>query len=298
MVSASDANDILLSGYLQIFAITFLYYDHFITFGGEVKYLWSRPKRPSTYWFFLNRYFSFSMNIMVTLFEFATLDPKSCNQYGLVRELLLVINQIIVSILITLRVYALYGCSFRVIGTLVITGGVLISISCWVLFAQKSAPAQQVSGCHMISLDTSIRIAGAWEAVFVYDSIIFALTLAKTWQERRNVAIHKRLPVITLLLRDGVIYFAVMALANLANILTFYFCGPFLRGGLSTFSSSISATMMSRFMLNLHESASVGIFSTHITAQDYLSRLEFFGDLAESEIPENTPDGERGGGWG
>ncbi|KAF8890463.1 hypothetical protein BD779DRAFT_1517895 [Infundibulicybe gibba] len=113
----------------------------------------------------------------------------------------------------------------------------------------------------------------------------------KTWREGRNVAIHRRLPMITLFLRDGGIYFAVMALANLANILTFYFCGPFLQGGLSTFSSSISVTMMSRFMLNLHETANIGIFSTHITTLDY---LEFFGDPVGSKVPKNRPGGEQG----
>ncbi|KAF8890464.1 hypothetical protein BD779DRAFT_273355 [Infundibulicybe gibba] len=95
MVSASDANDIYLSGYLHLVAITLLYYDHFITMGmsptsnthphiqlakseGEVKYLWRRPKRRSAYWFFLHRYFSFFMNIMTTLFKLTTSDPKVC----------------------------------------------------------------------------------------------------------------------------------------------------------------------------------------------------------------------------
>ncbi|KAF8890466.1 hypothetical protein BD779DRAFT_1671400 [Infundibulicybe gibba] len=293
MVNANDANDIYLSGYLHIFAITLLYYDHFITMGREVKYLWRRPKRPSTYWFFLHRYFSFFMNIMMTLFKFTISDPKVCrppspsirNDSKPFLELQTILSGTPAAprhksspLIMTLRIYALYGRSPRVIGALVVVGGILISVSCWALFGQKGAPAPQASGCQIgLSYRTSIHLAAAWEALFVYDSIIFALTLAKTWREGRNVAIHKRLPVATLFLRDGAIYFAVMVLANLANVLTFYFCGTFLRGGLSTFSSSISVTMMSRFMLNLHETASVGIFSTQITTQDYLSRLEFFG---------------------
>ncbi|KAF8890470.1 hypothetical protein BD779DRAFT_1671403 [Infundibulicybe gibba] len=293
MQTTSSSMDIFISS-LSHFYITII---SSLSTRGRNQVPVEATKRPSTYWFFLNRYFSFSMNIIVTLFEFTTLDPKFPEQYNLARQLLLVVNQVLVSVLMTLRIYALYGCSFRVIGTLAATGAVLIGVSCWALFGQKSAPAPQSELVTHPSNNrcSSIRLAAAWEALFVYDSIIFALTLVKTWREGRNVAIDKRLPVITLFLRDGAIYFAVMALANLANILTFYFCGPFLRGGLSTFSSSISVTMMSRFMLNLHETASIGIFSTHITTQDYLSRLEFLGGLVESEASKNGLDEEQGG---
>jgi len=114
-----------------------------------------------------------------------------------------------------------------------------------------------------MSQDTAIRLAGAWEALFVYDLLIFSLTLRKTWKARKDHSITGiNVPLISLILRDGAIYFAVMALCNLSNILTFYLCGPFLRGGLSTFASSISVTMMSRLMLNLHETAELGIMST------------------------------------
>jgi len=56
-------------------------------------------------------------------------------------------------------------------------------------------------------------------------------------------------------LRDGVIYFAVMALANLANIFTFYFSGPALKGFLSAPASCVSVTLCSRLALHLYEVA-------------------------------------------
>ncbi|KAF8890472.1 hypothetical protein BD779DRAFT_1517995 [Infundibulicybe gibba] len=178
----------------------------------------------------------------------------------------------------TLRVYALYGCSLRVLGSMITVGIAGTCVSCWALFfAKNTTVAQPMTSCHIgLSYDTSTRFAITWESVFAYDLIIFVLTLTKTWRAGRNMG----MPLITLFLRDGnrATYFAVTTLSNLANILTFYFCGPFLRGGLSTFSSSISATMMSRFILNLHETASVGIFSTHINTRDRVSRLEFVQD--------------------
>lgn len=60
------------------------------------------------------------------------------------------------------------------------------------------------------------------------------------------------------------------------NMVSFYFGGPFLRGGLSTFASNLSVTMMSRLMLNLHESAEEGNLSTVQTNTnvDYASNYE------------------------
>ncbi|KAF8874531.1 hypothetical protein BD779DRAFT_250608 [Infundibulicybe gibba] len=184
----------------------------------------------------------------------------------------------------SLRVYALYGRSSRALWCMIIVGTATFSVACWALFAgQATTVSKQTSGCHIgLSYDTSKRLATAWEALFVYDSMIFALTLVKTWWVGRNIKIRTRQPsLITLLLRDGAIYFAVMALSNLANILTFYFCGPFLRGGLSTFSSSISVTMVSRLMLNLHETANIGIFSTQSFASGVceLSDLDTLRDV-------------------
>ncbi|KAF8881203.1 hypothetical protein BD779DRAFT_1788338 [Infundibulicybe gibba] len=295
--SAATAKEILLHNYFHIFAVSFLYYDHIITSGNEIDYLWKRPKSASAYWFFLNRYFAFFGNISVTVLGFTALSPQSCKQYSLFRQVLLIANQVLVCILLTLRIYALYGCSIRVLAYMVGSGAVLLGVSVWVLFGQKSAPAEQSSGCHIaLSSETAIRLASAWEALFIYDTILFCLTLGKTWRARAAIT-RMRVSIIALILRDGAIYFAVMALANLANILTFYVGTYLLRrtikcltlpssAGLSSEVASQPSqagklpinypftgaqltsllqyirTMMSRLMLNLHETADIGIFSS------------------------------------
>ncbi|TFK33412.1 hypothetical protein BDQ12DRAFT_576900, partial [Crucibulum laeve] len=109
--------------------------------------------------------------------------------------------------------------------------------------------------------------ATAWEALFVYDSMIFGFTIFKTWQTRReHIITGIRIPLISLILRDGInvltIFHSVRGLANLANILTFYVSNqPAQSDARAIYLSfdSISVMMMSRLMLNLHESASIGI---------------------------------------
>ncbi|KAF8874535.1 hypothetical protein BD779DRAFT_251481 [Infundibulicybe gibba] len=298
--SVSDARDLRIHGCLVVFAITFLYYDHLITMDREVKYLWARPKKPSTYLFLFNRYFLFSESIVELFFEFTTsnleglgslstrLDDELISQTA--SSKLQGLQPVTAAFpygsgLMTLRVYALYGCSYQILGGMVVVVVVLFTFACTALFSQKTTVVQPASACHVgLSYENSIRLVATWESLFAYDSMVFALTLIKTWRDGWNIKIRaRRLTVITLLFRDGTIYFGVTALANLANILTFYFCGPHLRGGLSTFSSSISVTMLSRFMLNLHETTNIGIFSTHVDALDR-SQLNYLDDLVESGL--------------
>ncbi|KAF8874543.1 hypothetical protein BD779DRAFT_1678686 [Infundibulicybe gibba] len=74
--NVSDARDILLNSYFLTFALAFLYYDHLITLGREIKYIWRRPKMLSAYLFLANRYFAFSANIVVALFQVTNLNLR------------------------------------------------------------------------------------------------------------------------------------------------------------------------------------------------------------------------------
>ncbi|KAG1848963.1 hypothetical protein DFJ58DRAFT_795635 [Suillus subalutaceus] len=57
-------------------------------------------------------------------------------------------------------------------------------------------------------------------------------------------------------------FFGVMTLSNILNILTYYIGSVGLRGSLSTFTCCLSVTLISRLMLNLHQTIDTGIFST------------------------------------
>ncbi|KAG1867210.1 hypothetical protein DFJ58DRAFT_768935 [Suillus subalutaceus] len=66
-------------------------------------------------------------------------------------------------------------------------------------------------------------------------------------------------------------YFGAMTLVNILNILTFYVA---VRGSLSSLTSCLSVTLISRLMLNLHKSIDTGICS--IPAQDEGPSLAVF----------------------
>ncbi|KAG7094974.1 hypothetical protein E1B28_005772 [Marasmius oreades] len=108
------------------------------------------------------------------------------------------------------------------------------------LIGQKSIPypIQTQIGCHIgTSVESAHRLVWIWIALFVYDTILFILTASRTFRYYFQERLVYRVPLLSLMFRDGVMYFGVLALATLSNTLTFYLCGPFMRGGLSSFAS-------------------------------------------------------------
>ncbi|CAL1708438.1 unnamed protein product [Somion occarium] len=253
-----DDFELFMHNVFHLVGICILYYDYAVTFADEIFYIWSKPLSHGSWLFMLNRYFSLLSAIAINWGNFSDFESvEACQGYAFFRQVILVIAQVIVCFLCFLRTYALYGRSERILVLILSVALVLFILACWSLVGQHSEYSI-THGCHQaINKTTAVHLAVAWEVLFAYDCMIFALTIYKTYQERtrRNVAALNTL--VELIWRDGAIYFAVMASVNAANVLTFYFLSPSLKGVLSTFASSISVTMMSRIMLNLHETASL-----------------------------------------
>ncbi|GJE88007.1 hypothetical protein PsYK624_040900 [Phanerochaete sordida] len=160
--------------------------------------------------------------------------------------------QLIVGANQLLRVYALYGLDRRIAAFIALTAAAVVAISVWAVTMQKDSDAGM--GCHlMISSDTADRLSIVWASLFVYNLLIFALMLIKAPKNRAQLAQAKRGSLVTIVYRDGVMYFAVVVCVQCADFISFYVFPPALKGALSTLASSISLTMMSRCILNLHE---------------------------------------------
>ncbi|TBU61122.1 hypothetical protein BD310DRAFT_921527 [Dichomitus squalens] len=248
---------VYIHNYLHLVGVAILYYDFLLTFGDEYWRIWKNRKTVASGLFFLNRYLPVFADMVVNWGNFHEFPTEAgCRHYAFFRQVLLIVNQVVVCYILFLRTFALYGRSWRVGGSVLGFSFSLLGISVWAVIGQHE-DVELRGGCHTAAdRITAIRTAVAWESLFLFDCTIFSLTLFKTLMERRRnpVASGKR-DIVSLVMRDGTLYFAVMASANLANTLTFYFLEPLLRGCLSTAASSISVTMMSRLMLNLHSSA-------------------------------------------
>jgi hypothetical protein len=142
----------------------------------------------------------------------------------------------------------------------------------WSLTRQHgTAFYESVSGGHHVQTsDSEARlIVVPWLSLFAFDTLLFILTTSRaihlsssssrrpagrsTWKWFVREA--GALDIVDIVWRDGALYFAIMALLNLANVFTFYYAEPMLKGVLSTPSSGIASVLCARLMLNLHESS-------------------------------------------
>ncbi|KAJ7760831.1 hypothetical protein DFH07DRAFT_815901 [Mycena maculata] len=195
-------------------------------------------------------------------------------------QIIMLITELVVSVIMILRIYSLYGRSARVLWSLLGIGVCFIGLTIWsVQQGQHGFPLTVFSGCHLAIVESaSYHLAAPWGCLFVFDSIIFGMTVYNAYVTRRGLG---DMPIHRLLLRDGSMYFAATALANLSNIVTFLVGGPLLPGSLATFATCMSVTMVSRLMLNLHAQTDYGILTEgemHLTRE-----LEFTagGDAAQ-----------------
>lgn len=252
---------------LQYLALTFFYYDYLLTLGDEIAYIWRKRTTPSAYWFLANRYLGVVGNVAVVVMTGVTTVYNGCDRVGvnerwlLVRQILLIVNQVLSCTLLTLRTYALYSRSKVILWGLVGTMAFLVAISAWSLTGR--ADEVVAIGCHTaISEARKLKLSVPWICLAGYDTLIFGLTMWQTYRGRYAGMSIRSVPLVALIAQHGAFYYGIMALATVANVLTLVLSGPFLRGSLSSFASCISITMVSRLMLDLHARADTGIHAT------------------------------------
>ncbi|KAG6810987.1 hypothetical protein H0H92_009526 [Tricholoma furcatifolium] len=253
-LSADDIRDINLNAYLGLSAFTLLIYEYSITFRLEVERFWiTSSKRPpwSTIFFFLNRYLTIFGHILV-LYEYfwysLSLDkPK-----------------IIVSTMLIMRLYALYDRSLRILAILLLTALAVIAVACWGIVTGKAhgntsntLPVLYIYGCPpALSHILAIRLAIGWSGMLVFDTLVFALTVYKSFTVRR---IRLGVGLFGLLLRDGSMYFGVMIFSNIANILAFIYGHLYTKGSATPYMNVISSILITRLMLNLRDPRITGM---------------------------------------
>ncbi|KAF7339075.1 hypothetical protein MVEN_01983900 [Mycena venus] len=277
------------SYYLAATAFTLLFYDYFLTFEWEVSRYWARPNLSwATIFFFLNRYGMLLGNIPVVIQNFWTTPstPEKSAMYGLRNfvaetERRLIQNlSMIVGVMLIMRTYALYERNNRILAFMLVFGVAVVCVCLGTtLFSAKGAGLSGDLGLYIgctyaITARQSVSPIMAWSAMALFDCMIFSLTLYKSFDWHST-----GLNLFIVLIRDGSIYFGVIVMLNLSNILTFVFGGDYTRGVATTLTNIVSSLMISRLMLNLRdpslagipenttspEAEGVGEFSTHLT---------------------------------
>ncbi|KAI6006760.1 hypothetical protein EDC04DRAFT_3095582 [Pisolithus marmoratus] len=279
-----------LTATLNVVAYALFIYDYVLTFADEMERFWSRPRRSWAFLLFmairyitlLSRVPAFGVNFLPSSFGPYSSVSVASSQTSLHPDsdiaIVLAINipDFFHQVVMTLRVYAMYGENRRILFLLLSFIGIGLGVGLWGLIIGSSLPTEplQNQGClrsisqqqfvfiRLFHFTESVLIrvlfsprtpgyAALWGVQLIFDAMVFVLTV---WKLLRMESMCKR-SLVDVLLRDGAMYFAVVTAINVANIVIFIMGQPDMKSLLSSPTIMLCATLISRLMLNLRDPA-------------------------------------------
>jgi len=252
MTQNDDPNQQLQTHYaVAVVSFVILYYDYFLSLATEIEHFWP-PKRCITWpsiLFFCNRYLSLIGSVPVVLEEFYNSGKDElCAPLQTYHHYYITVIQFIVAVMCTLRVSALYNNNPFVIGLLIVISIGVVATASWALHSGTPFLKVDVHGCHpMFPQSEGTHLAITWGSLLGFDLMVFLLTLYKA------LCIGRKHPgtLFHVILRDGTLYFVILFISNTVCVFAYLHAPPLLKGVTSILANVLSATLLSRLMLNL-----------------------------------------------
>ncbi|RDX46609.1 hypothetical protein OH76DRAFT_821368 [Lentinus brumalis] len=251
---ATAAEHLLAAKLFSLASCVMLFYDMAITFGDEVERIWKQRFTGATVLWFLNRYLSpLGYIVIIVSFNDPSWSKAACQRYVLYPEILKIFTATAVGLIFILRLYSIYSRSKTVLYGFSALLLLELAIKIWAFTdgVMLQLPPGFV-GCILTGRSSpGDRIIYTWVAELVFDSAVFFATLYRTLQLYRRTMIGEALSLITVIMRDGIMYFGAIFMSNLVTVLIFIFAPNDLKVINASFSTLITSLMVSRLMLNL-----------------------------------------------
>ncbi|KAG8923861.1 hypothetical protein FRC01_012236 [Tulasnella sp. 417] len=243
------------SRYLSVAGFVVLVYDHLLTFADEVDLIWKNPTKPVACLFLFNRYV-IPLVIIIDIFEKSglarNLPDEFCVVWLFVEGFLQAICFGIAHILVALRVRALYVKRPWVEWVLWLSGTGYFAATVGIVFLALTTVAKGYAWnpmFHMCIGNIPHWTFWIWVPALVFETILFGLTAGKAIHHyRQNVS----LPIARMLYRDGFLYFIIISLCCVFNIVAWAVLPETLIAIAKYFTFSFINVMSSRLVLNLH----------------------------------------------
>ncbi|RDX41568.1 hypothetical protein OH76DRAFT_1489391 [Lentinus brumalis] len=276
-------NDVYTNNYCLIIAAALFYYDVILTLNREVASFWTAKRTGASLLFFANKYISMSVIAMslATLASFSSDERLVCSSFVRAVHAIEILQFVPWGIFSALRAWVL--SKSRLFGLIVLvmslapaganlvvygyqlSGEVFVPPFGCIVFDTESAAIDLMFGSLFSQLlESRILIHGILIVVIVArvppvlaDVLLIYITWAKLGSRDalRGIRQHKRRSFSDILLRDGTIYFVVLFVLNVLH-LAFSVTAVASEGQgsyLTVFTGPITATLVSRFLLELQE---------------------------------------------
>ncbi|KAF7761913.1 hypothetical protein Agabi119p4_9905 [Agaricus bisporus var. burnettii] len=248
-ITPADYESSYINWSLAVISFTVLIYEYLLTFIYEVERFWPlrlkncfEPRRftfdsenslgrdgtsPCFTWASI-LFFNISGGLKIKHLDI------NCVHMQIYHQFLVITIQCLVACLMIIRVYALYD---RKAWVAILYAGVAVcstGIAIWAVITStktaESPPVYIPDGCGVTLARTEARyLAFAWLSELMFDVLIFVMTLYKTLSLPNGNGIG----LLSMLMRDGAVYFGAMVVVNIGNIITFFVGGPLSRGSLT-----------------------------------------------------------------
>ncbi|KIO16503.1 hypothetical protein M407DRAFT_33858 [Tulasnella calospora MUT 4182] len=251
------AKHFTVSRYMIVAGFVILLYDHFLTIKEEIEFVWRRPKNLISWIFLFNRYLTPAV-IAIDIYD----KLGGAKDLSVAVIVTWVISEIVfhfashasIHALVVIRVNALWGNRPAIRWSLY--GG-------WFVYAVTSlsialtAALQHVATFHpdpLINICFSIVskfVLWVWVPPIILESVLFSLTVAKSIQQSRRAI--SSTPIAYVLYRDGALYFVVITLCSIFNLIVWEWLPLSYFALAEYFTLALVNAMASRLILNLRQ---------------------------------------------
>ncbi|KAJ7479888.1 hypothetical protein FB451DRAFT_166016 [Mycena latifolia] len=256
------------SKYYDVAVLVMLVYDYFLTLPLEIEQVWKRqawslPKVLFIMFRYLTPMFQLG-SIMAD--QVTSWTTASCEQWIWWRIIVDEFLALATSVVLILRVYALFGRAKWVLAVMSSVIVMNIGVAFWSFPASTSAPLPPgVTGCYIgpksLHDITSGRIASLFISLLIIDTLIFLLTALRVYQSKRSAGYAT--PLTEIIIRDGFLYFSVIFLVNLGNVVLIESTKipEDLRPINVEFTPAITTIMVTRLFLNMRRQATAPVYN-------------------------------------
>ncbi|KZT37381.1 hypothetical protein SISSUDRAFT_1062842 [Sistotremastrum suecicum HHB10207 ss-3] len=203
---------------------TVMIYDWVLTLPDEIKLIW--PARWSTVRviFLVNRYL-LPLLLSVDIYVWGGFDlkltPEFCKVWVTLESFVIISFFASLHWIVAMRAWALWGRS-QLMGSAILTAFILYFVSTCVITGESMAfIGKTVGPIPLVNIcfgTLPSYLWAIWCPNLVFETFIFTITFVKAWRHTRNNLTAT--PVLSVLYRDGFLYFVFISLASLMNLLT------------------------------------------------------------------------------
>ncbi|KAF9465284.1 hypothetical protein BDZ94DRAFT_388314 [Collybia nuda] len=251
IVNSLSSHPILL--FIHVSGVTLLIIDWLFTLDIELVNAWGGVWNKGRTLYFLTRYSAFFDAPIMLYYNMAvSVPPLLCARLYLVASTLSIFGIVVAELIMTIRVWALWGRR-RDIGIVLITAAFVNGMAAIVIYSIRQSSqyvvmghlSSAIPGCFPIAM-TDFTTAWPFVPLATHQTIVFLLTAVKGIQHYRNRVYGSSL--IDTFYRDGITYYALLFALSIANIAAtpqFHTAAPsFLTSLQRTAHSILSARML------------------------------------------------------